>query len=61
MPSLVIPRSGLPLEVSMKSNLPPNGIIGLTLNDDVIEDMIKCVRSGEAIQLSLGIDTVSAV
>jgi len=45
----------------MKSNFPPNGIIGLTLNDDVIEDMIKCVRSGEAIQLSLGLDTVSSV
>lgn len=31
----------------------------LTLSDSVIEDMIKCVRNGKAIQLSLGLDPVS--
>lgn len=59
MPSLVVPRSGLALEVGARSGDASNGLIGLTLTDNVIEEMINCVQSGEAIQLSLGIDTVS--
>ncbi|KFY84417.1 hypothetical protein V500_09334 [Pseudogymnoascus sp. VKM F-4518 (FW-2643)] len=57
MPSLVVPRSGLPLEVGAQSGVPSNGLIGLTLTDTLIEEMINCVQSGEAIQFSLGPDS----
>ncbi|KFX98773.1 hypothetical protein V490_02130 [Pseudogymnoascus sp. VKM F-3557] len=57
MPSLVVPRSGLPLEVGTQSGASSNGLIGLTLTDTLIEELINCVQSGEAIQLSLGPDS----
>ncbi|KFZ05835.1 hypothetical protein V501_07981 [Pseudogymnoascus sp. VKM F-4519 (FW-2642)] len=57
MPSLVVPRSGLPLEVGAQSGAASNGLIGLTLTDTLIEEMINCVQSGEAIQFSLGPDS----
>ncbi|KFY52179.1 hypothetical protein V496_08639 [Pseudogymnoascus sp. VKM F-4515 (FW-2607)] len=57
MPSLVVPRSGLPLEVGGQSGANSNGLVGLTLTDTLIEEMIKSVQSGEAIQLSLGPDS----
>lgn len=59
MPSLVVPRSGLPLEVGAQSGAASNGLIGLTLTDTLIEEMINCVQSGEAIHFSLGPDSVS--
>jgi RNA polymerase II elongation factor ELL len=62
MPSLTIPKSGLSLrsgKSSAKSDLPDTDIFTLTLADSVIEDMIKCVRDGKLIQLSLGKDPVS--
>ncbi|OBT44637.1 hypothetical protein VE00_04416 [Pseudogymnoascus sp. WSF 3629] len=57
MPSLVVPRSGLPLEVGAQSGAASGGLIGLTLTDTLIEEMINCVQSGEAIQFSLGPDS----
>jgi RNA polymerase II elongation factor ELL len=62
MPPLTIPESGLSLgsgQNSAKSDLPYPDIFTLTLADSVIEDMIKCVRDGKTLQLSLGNDPVS--
>jgi len=62
MPSLVIPESGLSLGSSHHSakhaSSAPN-IYGLTISDDVIDQMIRCVQSGKEIQLSLGQHPVS--
>ncbi|KAF4630807.1 hypothetical protein G7Y89_g7327 [Cudoniella acicularis] len=58
MPSLVIPESGVSLrsshETSAKHGAAPPEVLGLTLTDNVIEEMIKCVQNGKPIQLSLG-------
>jgi RNA polymerase II elongation factor ELL len=62
MPVLGIPKSGLPLGGSL-SSAKPGGVhpevFSLSLTDSVIEDMIKCVRNGKSIELSLGNDPVS--
>ncbi|KAH8679791.1 hypothetical protein BGZ60DRAFT_369363 [Tricladium varicosporioides] len=58
MPSLIIPESGLSLRGSQESSSKHGSMIpevfGLTLTDNVIEEMIKCVQNGKPIQLSLG-------
>lgn len=58
MPSLVIPESGLSLGSSRNALSSKPGsiqdVFGLTLNDSVIEEMIRCVQNGKHIQLSLG-------
>ena len=63
MPSLVIPESGLSLGSSQMppSKLGPAGpaVLGLTLTDGVIEEMIKCVQNQKDIQLCLGDRPVS--
>lgn len=58
MPSLVVPESGLSLG-SVHDNASKPGsaapeVLGLTLSDNVIEDMIKCFQNGKTLQLSLG-------
>jgi hypothetical protein len=61
MPSLKVPDAGLHLEgpnSNSASSLPAQAF-AITLSDSVIEDMIKCVQSGEDIQLSLGSSPVS--
>lgn len=58
MPSLIVPRSGLPLDFGSKP-LAAEGMIALTLTDDAIENMIKCIREDEEIQLSYGTESVS--
>ena len=60
MPTLTIPDNGLHLESSPKSrDSLPLQAFGLTLSDNVIEDMIKCVQNGDQIELSLGTNPVS--
>lgn len=62
MPPFTVPESGLLLGSrpnSAKSDLPYTDIFTLSLDDSVIEDMIKCVHDGKSIQLSLGNDPVS--
>ncbi|KAG9241402.1 hypothetical protein BJ878DRAFT_520921 [Calycina marina] len=55
MPSLHISESGLSLgKLSSKPNVAVPKVYGLTLSDDVIEQMIRCVQGGKEIQLSLG-------
>ena len=56
MPTLDIPASGLSFEsVSERtSKSTSQDIIGLTLTDDLIEEMIQCVQNGKQIHLSLG-------
>lgn len=58
MPSLVIPESGLSLQGSQgagsKAVPKPQNVFGLTLNDAVMEEMIRCVQNGKGLQLSLG-------
>jgi RNA polymerase II elongation factor ELL len=59
MPLLRVPDSGLSFESVTASKAPKNGsppqdVIGLTLTDDLIEQMIQCVQNGKPIQLSLG-------
>lgn len=63
MPALRIPDSGLLLEGSGSKSAAslPAQAFAITLSDNVIEDMIKCVQSGEDIQLSLGSSPVSCV
>jgi hypothetical protein len=64
MPSLIIPEFGLSLNSGLspaKPDLPHSDIFTLTLADSVIEDMIKCVRNGKPIQLSLGNEPVSEI
>ncbi|KAH7001624.1 hypothetical protein EDB80DRAFT_98190 [Ilyonectria destructans] len=55
MNSLKVPEAGWQLEgsPSERSKLPQQAF-ALTLSDNVIEDMIKCVQSGDGLQLSLG-------
>ncbi|WKT39559.1 hypothetical protein QSH57_001378 [Fusarium oxysporum f. sp. vasinfectum] len=55
MNSLKVPESGLQLEGSTgKDASLPSQAFAVTLSDNVIEDMIKCVQNGDGIQLSLG-------
>jgi hypothetical protein len=57
MLSLAIPESGLAFGVSRNGTSKPGSVpdvFGLTLNDSVIEEMIRCVQNGKPIQLSLG-------
>ena len=63
MPSLKVPDSGLLLEGPGSKPSPslPTQAFAITLSDNVIEDMIKCVQSGEDIELSLGSSPVSAI
>lgn len=57
---LAIPENGLQLESSAKSsNFLPLQAFGLSLDDSVIEDMIKCVQNGDQIELALGNNPVS--
>jgi hypothetical protein len=63
MAALIIPESGLSLGAfpasSSKVDADVPELLGLTLTDNVIEEMIKCVQSGKPIQLSLGDHPVS--
>jgi len=63
MPSLIIPDSGLSLDGSRGPSSKPDSMIldvfGLTITDNVIEEMIKCFQNGKDIQLSLGEHPVS--
>ncbi|WQF87195.1 Putative winged helix DNA-binding domain superfamily [Colletotrichum destructivum] len=55
MPSLKVPETGLILESSAASGNPvPPQAFTINLSDNVLEDMIKCVQSGEDLQLALG-------
>ncbi|KAI1492800.1 hypothetical protein F5X96DRAFT_677542 [Biscogniauxia mediterranea] len=55
MPALTIPDAGLQLESSPRSrDFLPMQAFGITLDDCVIEDMIKCVQKGQEIELTLG-------
>ncbi|RYP62654.1 hypothetical protein DL769_007216 [Monosporascus sp. CRB-8-3] len=55
MSVLTVPNNGLQLESSAKSsNFLPLQAFGITLSDNDIEDMIKCVQNGDQIELSLG-------
>lgn len=61
MASLRVPDTGLQLESSAGASPGiPAQAFALTLSDNVIEDMIKCVQNGEDIQLSLGSSPVSS-
>ncbi|KAK7984950.1 hypothetical protein PG988_002572 [Apiospora saccharicola] len=55
MPALAIPDTGLQLEspANTPSSIPMQAF-GLVLNDDVIEDMIRCVQNGQNLELCLG-------
>jgi hypothetical protein len=57
---LAIPDSGLLLESSDSRDLPLQAF-GITLNDSVIEDMIRCVQNGQGIELHLGNGPVSSI
>ena len=63
MPSLVIPESGLSLGSPQMTPFKPGSalpaVVGLSLTDGMIEEMIKCVQNGKEIQLSLGDRPVS--
>ncbi|KAI0126461.1 hypothetical protein BJ170DRAFT_406876 [Xylariales sp. AK1849] len=54
MSILSVPDTGLQLESSDSSDFLPMQAFGITLNDNVIEDMIKCVQNGQKIELFLG-------
>ncbi|KAI0594775.1 hypothetical protein F4775DRAFT_416652 [Biscogniauxia sp. FL1348] len=55
MSALTIPDAGLQLESSPRSrDVLPMQAFGITLNDNVIEDMIKCFQKGQEIELTLG-------
>ncbi|KAI2468726.1 hypothetical protein F4781DRAFT_397171 [Annulohypoxylon bovei var. microspora] len=55
MSALAVPDTGLLLESSANSSdYLPLQAFGITLNDSVIEDMIKCVQGGQEIELTLG-------
>ncbi|RDL42458.1 uncharacterized protein BP5553_02437 [Venustampulla echinocandica] len=57
MPSLPIPDGGISLGTSRQEAArsgPAMEVVGLSLADSVIEEMIKCVQHGKPIQLSLG-------
>ena len=59
MPSLTVPKAGLSLDPSLAKG--GFDAYNVTLPDNVIEDMIKCVRNGKGIQLSLGPNPVSSI
>jgi hypothetical protein len=62
MPILVVPNTGLQLDSSASPRDPlPMQAFGITLNDSMIEDMIKCVQSGHSVELTLGSTPVSLV
>ncbi|CZS99118.1 uncharacterized protein RAG0_07585 [Rhynchosporium agropyri] len=58
MPSLNIPSSGLSLQTSQgnasKSGSISRDAVGLTLSNEMLEEMIRCVQNGKGLQLSLG-------
>ncbi|KAI0911121.1 hypothetical protein F4823DRAFT_561311 [Ustulina deusta] len=55
MSALIIPDAGLQLESSPSSrDFLPMQAFGITLNNSMIEDMIKCVQSGQNVELTLG-------
>ncbi|KAF2964085.1 hypothetical protein GQX73_g9490 [Xylaria multiplex] len=55
MSTLRIPDAGLPLESSPSSrDFLPMQAFGVTLNNSMIEDMIRCVQSGQNVELTLG-------
>ncbi|KAI1501166.1 hypothetical protein F5X99DRAFT_210431 [Biscogniauxia marginata] len=55
MSVLAIPDAGLQLDSSSSSrDFLPMQAFGITLNDSVIEDMIKCFQKGKDIELTLG-------
>jgi RNA polymerase II elongation factor ELL len=62
MPVLSIPESGLSLGTMHGAANPSDDLpeaFGIVLSESVIEDMIKCIRNGRTIQLSMGDDPVS--
>lgn len=60
MASLRVPDTGLQLESSgTPGPAAPNQAFALTLSNNVIEDMIKCVQNDGEIHLSLGSAPVS--
>lgn len=62
MPSIRVPDTGLILESSAASGNPvPPQAFTINLSDHVLEDLIKCVQSGEDLQLSLGSSPVSSI
>ncbi|KAI1334379.1 hypothetical protein F5Y15DRAFT_291413 [Xylariaceae sp. FL0016] len=55
MSVLAVPDAGLQLDSSARSaDFLPMQAFGITLDDSVIEDMIKCVQKGQDIELTLG-------
>ncbi|KAI1761784.1 hypothetical protein GGR53DRAFT_456747 [Hypoxylon sp. FL1150] len=55
MSAITVPDAGLLLESSANSSdYLPMQAFGITLSDNVIEDMIKCVQDGQEIELTLG-------
>ncbi|TGJ87566.1 hypothetical protein E0Z10_g1195 [Xylaria hypoxylon] len=55
MSTLRIPDAGLRLESSPSSrDFLPMQAFGVTLNNSMIEDMIRCVQSGQNVELTLG-------
>lgn len=60
MNSLKVPENGLTLHGTSNNdtNIPPQAF-AITLNDNIIEDMIKCVQGGNDIELVLGTKPVS--
>ncbi|RWA05588.1 hypothetical protein EKO27_g9518 [Xylaria grammica] len=55
MSNLRIPDAGLQLESSPSSrDFLPMQAFGITLNNGMIEDMIRCVQSGKNVELTLG-------
>lgn len=62
MAALRIPNAGLQLESSpgLRDSLPMQAF-GIMLNDSMIEDMIKSVRSGQDVELTLGSSPVSSI
>ncbi len=62
MSALIIPDAGLQLESSPSSrDFLPMQAFGITLNNSMIEDMIKCVQSGQNVELTLGGTPVSPI
>lgn len=59
MSTLTIPDTGLRLESSPDSmgSLPMQAF-GITLDDNMIEDMIRCVENGQSIEVTLGSNPV---
>ncbi|KAI1324827.1 hypothetical protein F5Y16DRAFT_288864 [Xylariaceae sp. FL0255] len=55
MTFLEIPASGLQLDGPPSSrNILPMQAFGITLNDSMIEDMIRCVQKGQDVEIALG-------